>query len=1040
MKRILISLLAGIAFSLSVFAQEATVTETQTTMKTYPFGDPNPVAMPQNSYYPYFRYDGFAVNGTPKAWKSVVLENNYIKVIVLPEIGGKVWTATDKTTGRDFIYNNHVVKFRDIAMRGPWTSGGIEFNFGIIGHAPTASTPVDYTTARKSDGSVSCYISSYEYITRTYWTVEINVPKDKAYFTTHTTWHNGSSLDEPYYQWMNAAFKASNDLQFCFPGNHYIFHDGISHLFPIDNKGRNISWYKNNNFESSKSYHVLGYHNDFYGGYWHDSNSGFVHYATPDSKLGMKIWIWSLADDGAIWKDLLTDTDGQYVELQAGRMFNQPGTDSSFTPFKQSSFTPQGTDEWTEYWYPVEDIKGIAKASRIGAMNVIRDNDQVKVLFSPVESGTKTLSVISGGKVLATKEMHLETLKPWSDTFSLEGLSSDAKLKFVVGNDELVYSQDIKDNEVHRPLVLPSEFDWNSTYGLYVKGEQYMNSKSYSLAESNLRDCLKKDPYFAPALVRLASLLNHTGRYEEAEQLSRRALSLNTYDGEANYVNAFANKQLGNITDAKDGFSVATYQGAFRSAAYAELAGISIAEKDYNKALENIDKSLMYNVKNFDALQEKILCYRYTNKTAEGEKLIADILKDNPLLHSIRYESYLLHPTEAAKKEFQSLVRNELPDETYIELALWYADKECPKEALELCSFTNNNPIANYLKAYLLRNTDEQGSASALKSAVAASPKMVFPFRPEMLRVLAWADSVKPCWQTKYYEALTFYANQDKETALKLLNQCDDATYAPLFITRASMRKGAERLADLQKAEKIQQDWRTGDELIEYYMDAGQWKQADAVAAKYGKKYPDNYVIGLKRGKTLYKTGQYQKSINLLKHLTVLPNEGAYEGREVYRNANLYYAIDCLSAKKYQQAKTAIDDSKKWIENLGVGKPYDDLIDYRMENYLEAIATIGNKDMQTSLLASVAKGVHQAKEFTSNDLLSVIAMRKLGRTEEADKTVASWKEAQPDNVLVKWCTAVYHKDKTTADKLLQSKNMTRDLLTKAAQSNLLYDE
>ena len=102
-----------------------------------------------------------------------------------------------------------VVKFRDIAMRGPWTSGGIEFNFGIIGHAPTSSTPIDYVTRQKPDGSVSCYVSSYELVTRTLWTVEVNLPKDKAYFTTTTTWHNSSSIDQPYYQWMNAGYPTA---------------------------------------------------------------------------------------------------------------------------------------------------------------------------------------------------------------------------------------------------------------------------------------------------------------------------------------------------------------------------------------------------------------------------------------------------------------------------------------------------------------------------------------------------------------------------------------------------------------------------------------------------------------------------------------------------------------------------------------------------------------------------------------------------------------------------------------------------------------
>ena len=273
-----------------LFAQKATVTETVESVKTYPFSDPDPVADPSDLFYPYFRFDGFSAKGIDKQWKVVSLENDYIKLTLFPEVGGKVWGAVDKTTGMEFIYNNHVVKFRDIAMRGPWTSGGIEFNFGIIGHAPTSSTPVDYVTRQKPDGSVSCYVSSYELVTRTLWTVEVNLPKDKAYFTTTTTWHNCSSIDQPYYQWMNAGYPANGNAEFCYPGTNYIGHDGELHPFPFDEEGHDISWYEKNNFGPSKSYHVVGKYNDFYGAYWHDKDLGSIHHADYGEKLGMAMF------------------------------------------------------------------------------------------------------------------------------------------------------------------------------------------------------------------------------------------------------------------------------------------------------------------------------------------------------------------------------------------------------------------------------------------------------------------------------------------------------------------------------------------------------------------------------------------------------------------------------------------------------------------------------------------------------------------------------------------------------------------------------
>jgi hypothetical protein len=149
-------------FTCSAIAQNknASVREDVLRLTTYPFGDPNPVAQPENKMYPYFSFDKYTAKGETKEWQAVILENDYIQVTVVPSIGGKVWGAVEKTTGKPFLYFNHAAKFRQIAMRGPWSSGGLEANFGIIGHAPTTVTPVDYCIRQNSDNSVSCFIDS----------------------------------------------------------------------------------------------------------------------------------------------------------------------------------------------------------------------------------------------------------------------------------------------------------------------------------------------------------------------------------------------------------------------------------------------------------------------------------------------------------------------------------------------------------------------------------------------------------------------------------------------------------------------------------------------------------------------------------------------------------------------------------------------------------------------------------------------------------------------------------------------------------------
>ena len=1006
------------------------MTETVETVKTYPFSDPDPVADPSDLFYPYFRFDGFSAKGIDRQWKVVSLENDYIKLTLFPEIGGKIWGAVDKTTGREFIYNNHVVKFRDIAMRGPWTSGGIEFNFGIIGHAPTSSTPVDYVTRQKPDGSVSCYVSSYELVTRTLWTVEVNLPKDKAYFTTTTTWHNSSSIDQPYYQWMNAGYPAAGNAEFCYPGTNYIGHGGELHSFPLDEQGRDISWYEKNDFGNSKSYHIVGKYNDFYGAYWHDKDFGSIHHADYDEKLGMKIFLWGLSREGGIWEDLLTDTDGQYIELQSGRMYNQPASNSAFTPYKHTAFGPQATDQWTEYWFPVKGIKGVSKASRIGALNVLREDGFLKLYFSPLQKLSTTLKLYEGGKEVHSVPLNCDVLETWKDSIPLNKAVAAGKLKIVIGEDLLVYSEVPSDNITSRPKQLPADFDWNSAYGLYTQGEQWMNQKILDKAEKFLLASLEKDPYFVPALVNLASLYYRQGRYDEALARCKTALSINTYEGNVNYLYGLCNKALGNYTDAKDGFSIASYSLEVRSAAYEKLAEMFLLEKNWAKAEHYALRSKEFNRMNLSADHVLMVVYRKTGRLKEAKALIDPLLEDLPLYHAARFEQLYQgegsgHPID----DLQSLIRNELPFETYMELAEWYESVGCTEEALSLLSCAGDYPIALYKQAYLLHQTgNEDESRRMLQRAETLSPAMVFPFRPSSLNALAWAKTVQPDWKIDYYEALIRWANQDKSKALELLTNCGETDYAPFYLSRASLKEGESRLADLLKAEQIGMSWRTGFALINYYVANRQWQKAAETGKIYMKKYPSNYYIGLKYAKALCETGQYRPCVSLLSQMQVLPNEGSYAGRAVYREANLYQAMEQLSHKNYKQVMKSVEASKEWPENLGVGKPYDNMIDSRLEDYLEAKAAAGLGDSRkaSALLSAVAGYKTSRSHFGSGNLLNALALRESGKVQEADRMVAAWSTDFPENRVAQWCTAIYRGEKEKAAGLLQSRNDPAD--------------
>jgi hypothetical protein len=249
---------ATVLLSTNATAQTARISEETRVITTYPFSEPNPIPILTRDarLYPYHSFEGYQLHGTPREWKVVHLENDLIEVFVLPEAGGKVWGAVVKHTGHEFIYRNEVMKFRNIALRGPWTSGGIEFNFGVIGHTPATATPVDYALHENPDGSVSCVVGTMDLPSRTHWRVEVRLPADRAYFETNVLWYNPTPLEQPYYNWMTAAAFARDDLEMSMPGNAYLQHSGAVRSWPVDSAGRYLPAYDNNRFAGHKSYHV----------------------------------------------------------------------------------------------------------------------------------------------------------------------------------------------------------------------------------------------------------------------------------------------------------------------------------------------------------------------------------------------------------------------------------------------------------------------------------------------------------------------------------------------------------------------------------------------------------------------------------------------------------------------------------------------------------------------------------------------------------------------------------------------------------------
>lgn len=1000
-----------ISCGLTVFAQHNTVVrEYKKIFTTYPFSDPDPVPKPDSKIYPYYRFDGFTDAPVQKEWKVVELENDYIKLMILPEVGGKIWSATEKSTGKDFIYNNHVIKFRDIAMRGPWTSGGVEANYGIIGHTPNCATPVDYTIIKKEDGSISCVIGVLDLLTRTSWRLDINLPKDKAYFTTSSSWFNATAFEQPYYTWMNTGLKAAGNLEFIYPGKNYLGHDGEYSDWPINKQnGRNIAFYENNNFGGYKSYHVFGKYTDFFGAYWHTDEFGMGRFANHDDKPGKKIWIWGLSQQGMIWEKLLTDTDGQYVEVQSGRLFNQSAENSMLTPFKHRSFSPYQSDAWTEYWFPVKQTKGFVKANNYGAVNVKVENGWLKIYFSPLQRMNEALEVFADRKKIYSKNISVKPLELFADSIQV---SVDAtKLKLTLGEDKLAWNADPADGNINRPMEIPKAFDHNSVYGLYLQGKNYISFKDYIKAEEKLKACLQKDPLYSPALCDLAMLQIRQFKYTDAVKTASTALSINTYDPTANYYYAIANLQLGNITDAKDGFDIAAASIEYRSAAYTELEKIYFRNKETTKAIEYAEKSLLNNQYNIESLQLLAVIYRLQKETAKATAVLNLIKTIDPLNHFADFENYYTANTTDSKETFISHIQNEMPVQTYLELGIWYYQLNCRAEALSVFSIASSDPEVIYWKAFLENKPVELSNIQ---------PGTTFPFRSETAEILEKLIRSNNHWMLKYHLAMIIWNRNDLSRAKLLFTQCGNEPTDPSFYAaRAALMKGNDEMVetDLLKAISLNKnEWRFTKLLAEHFIAQKQYAKALSVAEPFYKNHADNYVMGMLYAKTLLLNKKFAATDAFLTRLKILPFEGATEGRQLYHEAKLMQAVISIKNKQYKKALQFIASAKLWPQNLGVGKPYAEDIDERLEDWLnyQCYANLDNKTAAEQSLEKIIvftpKVDNTVRNFLpANNLVTAWAIEKTSSKNNAEEWLNKQATLYSSNKVIQWALNTFTK-------------------------------
>ena len=1012
--RLFVSAFLSFILSPLVPAQEASVSESLQVFRTYPFSDPDPVARTGN-IYPYFRFQGYTGQPVSRPWKIITLENPFIRVILAPEVGGKILGAFEKSTGRAFIYYNRVMKFREIAMRGPWTSGGIEFNFGDIGHAPTTATPVDYLTRKNPDGSVSCFVGALDLPSRTEWRVEVRLPADRALFETRSYWFNPTEMSTSFYHWMNAAADADSTLQVIYPGNAYIGHGGERSAWPAGPEGRDLSYYRDNGFGSYKSYHVVGVYTDFFGARW--GEFGVIHWSRYTDKPGKKLWIWGLSREGEIWKDLLTDPDlgnTQYVEIQSGLHFNQAAVQSSMTPFKHMQFLPASSDRFTETWFPFKGALGVTRATPDGVLYVRPTGSKLHFTFCPTCGFRGTIEVRVQGGVTQSRSVSLGPLQSVEDSVAVA--DRGAPFEILVGTLIRYRSTDDSDRVLQRPITPDRPFDWSSAYGHSVDAREKARQRDYDGALSAYRLSVSGDPTFLPGLTGAAELFYRRMEYDSSFQYARRGLAIDAYDPESNYLYGLSARKLNRNYDARDGFGVAAQSGEYRPAAYLQLAEMAFADSEWNEAEEYGNRCLMVDGSIMGGAKLMAVLYRRRGDTARAVQMLQEISAGDPLGHFARCERYLIAKSRQSRDAFTGAIRSELPHETYMEIGAYYSRLGLWGDAEAALHLAPPHPMVDMWRAYIAsRLGRETESRDLLRRALAASPMLVFPHRQEEMEVLRWAERVQPHWKNKYYIALLSLSLGRGADARRLLDTCgEEPDFAPLYLTRASLRDNdSDRaLADYRQALAVGPgEWRTHSAIVTFLNERGHYAEALPLCADAARRFPESYIIKFLLARTLLFNKEYASSLAILDTLRILPFEGARYGRDAYRQACILTALQTLQKKEHASALSLITRARLWPERLGAGEPYG--ADTRIEDYIESgiLSRTGENDRGHALLEKIAEYTRSHMNTgNTQQLIGALALRDLGKTTEASGLLNQWRGREPENPGARWSLMIFNKE------------------------------
>lgn len=505
------------------------------TLPTHPWepDDVNPkfYGLEGSIIYPYTMQDDLSNEAVDRTYRTLCLENEFLRVTCIPELGGRIHSVFDKTTGEEMFHTNSVIKPGLIAMRGAWISGGIEWNTGPHGHTVTIVDPVDAMLLENEDGSATLLISNIEKIFRTRWSVALTLHPGRAYLDETIRMYNPTDGVHPYYFWNCTAF-------YCLPGTKFIYpmtlgtnHNGDEFFsWPI-HEGTDIRWLKN--YDRPSSIFAYGCEFDFFGAYDVDLDRGIVQYADHHVLMGKKAWTWGQSGDGIVSQRNLHAGDEQYIEVQSGPLLTQAD---------YGLLHPRQEVSWREFWYPVHGLgDGFEYATRDAAIQATHHDDALELrilgtgVWDDVICKVRAGSVASDYKIALSPEKPavLRHVNPLADEYDIELLAfkRDGTFDILASFTTPLPIPEVEPPD--DPWLRAKANDELSVEEMYLKGQLYDKQTDRPAAREWYGRVLEADPLHNGANRSLAVLDLEAGAYDMAVGRLNKALERDPDDAMA---------------------------------------------------------------------------------------------------------------------------------------------------------------------------------------------------------------------------------------------------------------------------------------------------------------------------------------------------------------------------------------------------------------------------------------------------------------------------------------------------------------------------